>query len=625
VSGAVFVSYASQDAEAAQRLCGALRSVGIEVWFDQSELAGGDAWDAKIRGQVRTCALFMPVISAATQARREGYFRIEWKLAAQRSHAFADGTPFLLPVVIDATRDPEALVPDEFRAVQWTRLPAGDAGPAICARIKRLLATETDAGVPNSAPRRSTGSNEATPFGSRRWLPLVTLGLMVLAGAVIWRPWRGMVPRPVSDVTPEAVSQDASQELAQIRTHLLPERFQVEDFNAISLALDRLVAANPENSDAWALRSIINSLSVIRTFDSGTKPLEVGKEAAERAMRLSPDSPMAELALGMHLVAMTSRGGDANAAAPYIHRALARLPRDPLTRYAELILYWEGGHFEEAERCAKSWLKEEPNDSYPAWILAQVCIVRRQPDEAEKWTERAALDPSIMGIRALVSRFEVEYYLRADLPAARAVLDRIPASAVPTDRVVYARWLLAMAEHRWDQVLQELAQIPETTLSDRSYQGPKAFLAGLAHQAAGRPEAALAQFREAERVLHDELALDPDNTELHAVLAVTLASSGRSAEASIELATIEPLLRSRALILFTARDVALIAQAYAAGGDARQTAFWLRRLLSEPSVLPMTPGTLRIDPRFAGIVSQEPLPALLSEFAHLDLGRTSAK
>lgn len=28
VSGAVFVSYASQDAEAAQRLCGALRSIG---------------------------------------------------------------------------------------------------------------------------------------------------------------------------------------------------------------------------------------------------------------------------------------------------------------------------------------------------------------------------------------------------------------------------------------------------------------------------------------------------------------------------------------------------------------------------------------------------------------------
>jgi len=86
----------------------------VEVWFDQSELVGGDAWDAKIRGQIKACALFVPVISANTQARREGYFRIEWKLAAQRTHAIADGTPFLLPVMIDDTHDGEALVPEEF-------------------------------------------------------------------------------------------------------------------------------------------------------------------------------------------------------------------------------------------------------------------------------------------------------------------------------------------------------------------------------------------------------------------------------------------------------------------------------------------------------------------------------
>src|SRR5262245_37361956 len=37
-SRAVFLSYASQDADVARRLCEALRAVGIEVWFDQSEL-----------------------------------------------------------------------------------------------------------------------------------------------------------------------------------------------------------------------------------------------------------------------------------------------------------------------------------------------------------------------------------------------------------------------------------------------------------------------------------------------------------------------------------------------------------------------------------------------------------
>src|SRR3954471_1276417 len=96
---AVFLSYASQDTEAVQRIADTLRAAGVEVWFDQSELAGGDAWDAKIRGQISSCALFMPVISANTQARREGYFRREWKQAAARTHDMADEKAFFLPVV----------------------------------------------------------------------------------------------------------------------------------------------------------------------------------------------------------------------------------------------------------------------------------------------------------------------------------------------------------------------------------------------------------------------------------------------------------------------------------------------------------------------------------------------
>src|ERR1700757_5176348 len=96
---AVFLSYASQDAEAARRICDALRAAGLEVWFDQSELRGGDAWDASIRKQIRECALIVPIISVHTDARSEGYFRLEWKLAVERSHLMADDQPFLLPVL----------------------------------------------------------------------------------------------------------------------------------------------------------------------------------------------------------------------------------------------------------------------------------------------------------------------------------------------------------------------------------------------------------------------------------------------------------------------------------------------------------------------------------------------
>jgi hypothetical protein len=70
----IFLSYASQDVESARRICEDLRAAGMQVWFDRSELRGGDAWDQQIRNQIHDCALFIPIISATTQGRSEGYF-----------------------------------------------------------------------------------------------------------------------------------------------------------------------------------------------------------------------------------------------------------------------------------------------------------------------------------------------------------------------------------------------------------------------------------------------------------------------------------------------------------------------------------------------------------------------
>ena len=136
---AVFLSYASEDGEAALRICEALRAAGIEVWLDRSELRGGDAWDAAIRRQIRACALFVPLISASSRARAEGYFRLEWKLAVDRSYLMAADKAFLLPVVIDGTREGDARVPEKFWEVQWTRLPDGQASPTFIERVARLL------------------------------------------------------------------------------------------------------------------------------------------------------------------------------------------------------------------------------------------------------------------------------------------------------------------------------------------------------------------------------------------------------------------------------------------------------------------------------------------------------
>jgi len=205
-TGAVFLSYASQDSEAAQRICAALRSAGVEVWFDQSELRGGDAWDRQIRERIHDCRLFIALISAHTEARDEGYFRHEWRLAVERTHHMSDKKPFLVPVVIDDTRERGASVPDKLHEVQWTRLPGGETPPEFVARVRRLVSPE-----PHNAPAATVlpvGAAPAPPQAMREPVPvsrqskwaLPAIAVAVVAGGVVYfaieRFWISKHPTP---------------------------------------------------------------------------------------------------------------------------------------------------------------------------------------------------------------------------------------------------------------------------------------------------------------------------------------------------------------------------------------------------------------------------------------------
>lgn len=136
----VFLSYASDDRPAARRLRDALEAAGLDVWYDENELGGGDAWDQKIRGQIRDCDYFLPVISATTERRREGYFRREWRLATERTLDMADDVLFLIPVVIDDTAETGARVPERFLSVQWLRVPDGQPNAGLANLCERLIA-----------------------------------------------------------------------------------------------------------------------------------------------------------------------------------------------------------------------------------------------------------------------------------------------------------------------------------------------------------------------------------------------------------------------------------------------------------------------------------------------------
>jgi hypothetical protein len=140
-TGAIFVSYASEDLEAASQLAGNLRSAGLDVWFDKDALQMGEDWARSIRRGIKECSLFLPVISrqAVSEKNRRSYFWREWNDADDFVRGMAPDEIFILPVVIDDTRIDLAPLPDSFKRAEGRSLPAGNVPEDVAERLREVV------------------------------------------------------------------------------------------------------------------------------------------------------------------------------------------------------------------------------------------------------------------------------------------------------------------------------------------------------------------------------------------------------------------------------------------------------------------------------------------------------
>lgn len=520
---AVFLSYASRDAEAARRICEALRAAGVEVWIDQSELRGGDTWDQKIRKEIKECALFIPVISANTQARPEGYFRLEWRLADQRTHLMGKSKAFLLPVCIDDTRDADADVPDSFLTVQWVRLPRGAETGEFCARVRALLAGHETASLQRTAngaplPARDRGP---APVIRVAVLASVTLLAIALGAGVLWwekrdRPGRSPKETATAAARTTTAAPTETQKLIariwrifELQEDGTPEEWQLaEDLGAQAVKLE------PASAEAWAAYAAASWGTSGYWRVSSRTSREEGQRRAERAVGLAPDSHDARFVL-----------------ANYLRSDRRTHPQ--------------------AEETLRALLRERPDDRRVLRVLAYTLRGRAQaaPDSAEKGNEvveealgyldRAAALPggdasaltgkcSVLaligdyegamtaanasvalrnGPGALYWKISLLLYLRGDPAGANAALNTAPPSFWRQERniVLAARVHVALDDLRG--AATTLARLPNEWVDGGNvYIGPKGMLTGEVHRRAGNVAAARTDWHSALQAVERRLA-----------------------------------------------------------------------------------------------------------------------
>ena len=641
--GAVFLSYASQDADAAKRICDALRAAGVEVWFDQSELVGGDAWDQSIRKQISECALFIPVLSETTQARREAYFRLEWKLADERTHLMAEGTPFLLPVTIDQTTERGALVPKSFVAVQWTKLPGGETPAAFAARVKRLLggaATEVGRGLPPSpsGPRSNDAAGLADSVLQRKrpWLVPTIIGVVAVTALALWQPWKKSVsppavsqpkggPNPSEQPMASAPFSEARKLVEQARkVYDGGDELNRENLYLAEELVQRALTLDSAEPAAWELAAWLSYMSVWHSIDESPARRETLLRQANRAVALAPDGVAAQLVFAnAQLVGRTGKSESAVAPGYYaeIQRSLLRLaerePRNWKIQRALGTVYRNMNQTDEAIRSLQRALELSGEDPMASADLVNVLIRRQRYPDAEAILARA-LARHRSG-RLLTFDVVVKCRWRGDTAGALKAIESWPAWLLRENRGVAVAWQAAYWGRQPARALSIVQEVTRDYLRDVNFAGPRAVLSARAHEIAGNTVAAQADWRLVVQRYDQDLAANSQDVVALFWKAWALARLGDTAGAQAAATLVRQQMQSVASNFFKLQTTATL---WATVGWTDLALSDLRGLLEKPgdevsltrAYLELEPAfdPLRGDPRFQEILAAALAPPMAS-------------
>jgi hypothetical protein len=107
-SKTVFISYAREDPEHAERLYKDLKKAGLIPWRDKDAIRPGENWKIAIRTAIKNSRFFIPLFSS-NSVEKIGYIQKEFKYALDIFDKFPENKVYIIPVRLDDCQIPEKL------------------------------------------------------------------------------------------------------------------------------------------------------------------------------------------------------------------------------------------------------------------------------------------------------------------------------------------------------------------------------------------------------------------------------------------------------------------------------------------------------------------------------------
>ncbi len=101
----VFIAYALEDADTAQRLYDDLEASGFDPWMDRRKLLPGQNWPQRIREAIEGADFFLACYSRNSAGKRGG-FQAEVRFALDCANRVPLDDVYLIPIRLDSCRMP---------------------------------------------------------------------------------------------------------------------------------------------------------------------------------------------------------------------------------------------------------------------------------------------------------------------------------------------------------------------------------------------------------------------------------------------------------------------------------------------------------------------------------------
>ncbi len=254
----VFISYAREDIEVAERLYHDLEKAGLKPWMDEKDLLPGQNWELTVTNAIKESSYFLALLSENSVSKK-GYVQKKLKMALDILAEFPKSEIFLLPLRLNNCHP----LDEALQEISWGGLfPSYDDG---FKDVMRVLESEK----PPEKKQREKPVQKRKP-GLLRWKTAVlSLLLICVIAFVFWPEPKPDMQEPAKKVIPEPV-----------KTQPVPESLQEETPEK---------PAKTDKPEQTITNSVGMMFAYIRpgTFTMGSPETEKGRDSDEKQHKVT--------------------------------------------------------------------------------------------------------------------------------------------------------------------------------------------------------------------------------------------------------------------------------------------------------------------------------------------------